>query len=87
MNNTPRVLNRILIGILGLKLLVIGLLLVLLATVPAVGPWWQQWSAGVWSGMSQLFQRTGVPRPAGKLAVGRDRAAAGPGDRPRWSHG
>lgn len=61
MNNTPRTLNRILIGILGLKLLVIGLLLVLLAAVPAVGQWWQQWSAGVWSGMSQLLQRTAVP--------------------------
>ncbi|ABK01812.1 hypothetical protein JOE40_003603 [Arthrobacter sp. PvP102] len=61
MNNTPRTLNRILIGILGVKLLVIGLLLVLLATVPAVASWWQQWSAGVWSGMSQLLQRTGIP--------------------------
>ena len=35
MNNTPRTLNRILIGILGLKLLAVGLLLVALATVPA----------------------------------------------------
>lgn len=61
MNNTPRTLNRILIGILGLKLLVIGLLLVLLATVPAVASWWQQWSAGVWGGMSQLLQRTAIP--------------------------
>jgi hypothetical protein len=61
MNNTPRTLNRILIGILGLKLLGIGTLLMLLATVPAVGTWWRQWSAGVWSGMSQLFQRTPMP--------------------------
>jgi hypothetical protein len=60
-NNTPRTLNRILIGILGLKLLVIGLLLVLLATVPAVAAWWHQWSAGVWNGMSQLLQCTAVP--------------------------
>jgi hypothetical protein len=60
MNNTPRTLNRILIGILGLKLLVIGVLLVLLATVPAVGTWWQGWSAGVWSGVSQLFLRTRI---------------------------
>ena len=37
MNNTPRVLNRVLIGILGIMLLAIGVLLVLLATVPAVG--------------------------------------------------
>ena len=61
MNNTPRTLNRILIGILGLKLLAIGLLLVVLSTVPAAGSWWQQWSAGVWSGMSQLLQRTNIP--------------------------
>ena len=37
MNNTPRVLNRILIGILGIRLLAIGVLLMLLASVPAVG--------------------------------------------------
>jgi hypothetical protein len=61
MNNTPRTLNRILIGILGLKLLGIGTLLKLLAPVPAVGTWWRGWSAGVWSGMSQLFQRTRMP--------------------------
>ena len=61
MNNTPRTLNRILIGILGLKLLFIGLLLVLLATVPAVAPWWHHCSAGLWNGMSQLFRRTTVP--------------------------
>lgn len=61
MNNTPRTLNRILIGILGLKLLAIGLLLIVLSTVPAAGSWWQQWSAGVWSGMSQLLQRTNIP--------------------------
>jgi hypothetical protein len=61
MNNTPRTLNRILIGVLGLELLVIGLLLVLLATVPAVGTWWHSWSAEAWNGISQLFQRTRIP--------------------------
>lgn len=61
MNNTPRTLNRILIGILGLKLLAVGLLLVLLATVPAVGTWWRPWSAGVWNNASELFQRTRIP--------------------------
>ena len=45
MNNTPRVLNRILIGILGIKLLAIGVLLVLLVTVPAVAVWWHDWAA------------------------------------------
>jgi hypothetical protein len=61
MNNTPRTLNRILIGILGLKLLAVGLLLILLATVPAVGTWWRPWSAGVWNNANELFQRTRIP--------------------------
>ncbi|WP_445155475.1 hypothetical protein ACTWLI_04475 [Arthrobacter sp. Hor0625] len=61
MNGTPRILNRILLGILGLKLLLIGALLVLLATVPAVGPWWQGWSAGLWDGLRGLFDRTRIP--------------------------
>ena len=47
MNGTPRALNRVLIGILGIKLLAIGVLLILLASVPAVGVWWQDWAAGV----------------------------------------
>lgn len=61
MNNTPRVLNRFLIGILGLKLLAIGVLLVLLATVPGVGAWWQSWSSGIWNGAVQAFERTRFP--------------------------
>ncbi|HSN34903.1 MAG TPA: hypothetical protein VLT34_01000, partial [Arthrobacter sp.] len=61
MNGTPRILNRILIGILGLKLLAIGILLILLAGVPAVGRWWQGWSAGVWSTWRDLFERTRFP--------------------------
>ncbi|MGZ4660059.1 MAG: hypothetical protein ACXVYB_02140 [Arthrobacter sp.] len=61
MNNTPRTLNRILLGIFGLKLAVIGLLLVLLATVPAVGTWWHTWSASGWRMASQLLQRTRFP--------------------------
>jgi len=60
-NGTPRILNRILIGILGAKLLVIGALLVLLATVPAVGSWWQGWSAEAWAGVRGLFDQTRVP--------------------------
>ena len=40
MNGTPRALNRILLFIIGAKLLAIGVLLVLLATVPAVAEWW-----------------------------------------------
>jgi hypothetical protein len=61
MNNTPRVLNRILIGILGIKLLVIGVLLVLLATVPAVGSWWHEWAGGVLNSWLDLFERTQLP--------------------------
>ena len=61
MNSTPRLLNRILIGILGLILLVIGALLVLLSSVPAVASWWHSWSAGVWSDAQQLFDRTRFP--------------------------
>ncbi len=61
MNSTPRLLNRILIGILGLKLLAVGILLMLLATVPAVGSWWQSWSAGVRDGANRLFDGTTFP--------------------------
>ena len=61
MNGTPRILNRILIGLLGLKLLAIGILLLLLAAVPAVGRWWQGWSAGVWRIWRDLFERTRFP--------------------------
>jgi len=61
MNNTPRILNRVLIGILGATLIALGMLLVLLASVPAVGTWWQAWSAGTWSNWQDLFGRTRFP--------------------------
>lgn len=61
MNNTPRVLNRILIGILGLGLLAIGTLLMLLATVPAVGSWWHEWAGGLLNSWLELFARTQFP--------------------------
>ncbi len=61
MNNTPRLLNRLLIGILGLQLLAIGVLLVLLAAVPAVGTWWRDRAGGVWSIWRDLFERTRFP--------------------------
>jgi len=60
-NGTPRVLNRILVGILGIVLLAVGALLVLLATVPAVARWWQSWSGEVWAGVRGLFERTRFP--------------------------
>jgi hypothetical protein len=61
MNNTPRILNRVLIGILGVQLIALGTLLVLLASVPAVGRWWRGWSAGAWSNWQDLFARTRLP--------------------------
>jgi hypothetical protein len=61
MNNTPRILNRVLIGFLGFLMLAIGTLLVLLASVPAVGRWWRGWSAGAWSNWQDLFERTRFP--------------------------
>lgn len=70
MTSTPSVLNRILIGLLGLKLLAVGILLVLLASVPAVGTWWHAWSGAAWSGMNQAFNRTRFPgRPESWLWI------------------
>ncbi|TLM87033.1 hypothetical protein [Pseudarthrobacter sp. NamE5] len=61
MNSTPSVLNRILITVLGLKLLAVGVLLMLLASVPAVAAWWHSWSAGVWNTVNGAFNATRFP--------------------------
>ncbi|MCD4849929.1 hypothetical protein LN996_03815 [Arthrobacter sp. AK01] len=61
MNGTPRALNRVLLFIIGVKLLAVGLLLLLLATVPAVAAWWHGWSASVWAGMETAFRETRFP--------------------------
>ncbi|MFF2842200.1 hypothetical protein [Paenarthrobacter sp. NPDC057981] len=61
MNGTPRALNRVLLFIIGIKLLAVGLLLVLLATVPAVAGWWHGWSAGGWAGAENAFRQTRFP--------------------------
>jgi hypothetical protein len=61
MNNTPRVLNRILLGIVGIALLAIGVLLMLLVSVPAVAAWWHGWAGGVLSFWLDLFARTQFP--------------------------
>jgi hypothetical protein len=61
MNSTPTALNRILLTLLGLKLLAVGLLLVLLATVPAVAVWWHSWSAAAWSTANDAFNATRFP--------------------------
>ncbi|HEY9354800.1 MAG TPA: hypothetical protein VIQ52_00675 [Arthrobacter sp.] len=70
MSSTPVLLNRILVAILGIKLLAIGLLLVLLATVPAVATWWHSWSEDTWQGMNQAFNNTRFPgRPESWLWI------------------
>ncbi|MBT2531122.1 hypothetical protein J7E83_03080 [Arthrobacter sp. ISL-48] len=70
MNSTPTLLNRILIGILGVKLLAVGLLLMLLATVPAVATWWHSWAGSVWRGINQAFNDTRFPgRPESWLWI------------------
>lgn len=61
MNNTPRLLNRILIGVLGITLLASGALLALLADVPAVTIWWRDWAGGAWGVWRGLFERTRFP--------------------------
>jgi hypothetical protein len=61
MNSTPTLLNRILIAVLGLMLLAVGVLLMLLAAVPAVASWWHAWSPGVWNGVNQAFNDTRFP--------------------------
>jgi hypothetical protein len=68
--STPVLLNRILVGILGIKLLAVGLFLVLLATVPAVASWWHSWSADAWEGINQAFNTTRFPgRPESWLWI------------------
>lgn len=70
MTSTPSVLNRILIGLFGLKLLAVGILLLLLATVPAVGSWWHSWSRAGRSAMNQAFDSTRFPgRPESWLWI------------------
>ncbi|MFJ4266486.1 hypothetical protein ACIPY1_08015 [Paenarthrobacter nicotinovorans] len=61
MNGTPRALNRVLLFIIGFKLLAVGLLLLLLATVPAVAAWWHGWAAGVWAEAENAFRQTRFP--------------------------
>lgn len=58
MNGTPRTLNRLLLGIVGLILLAIGTLALALALVPAAGPWWHGVSGTIQSSMDNLFEQT-----------------------------
>jgi hypothetical protein len=61
MTSTPALLNRILLTLVGVILLTAGLLLVLLAAVPATGPWWHAWASGAWDGITQAFNSTRFP--------------------------
>lgn len=61
MNSTPSVLNRILLSVLGLAFLAVGVLLVLLATIPPVAGWWQSWSPALWNGINEAFNATRFP--------------------------
>ncbi|XAS64376.1 hypothetical protein VUN84_01435 [Micrococcaceae bacterium Sec5.8] len=65
MNGTPRILNRIILGLLGLAFSGLGVLLILLASVPAVAVWWHGWAAGTWSNWRDLFERTRIPGGTG----------------------
>lgn len=70
MNSTPALLNRILIGILGLKLFAVGTLLMLLAAVPPVAVWWHAWSGSAWNSVKQAFNSTRFPgRPESWLWI------------------
>lgn len=70
MTSTPTLLNRILIGLLGVKLLAVGVLMLLLAAVPAVGTWWRAWSGAAWNGLNEAFNSTRFPgRPESWLWI------------------
>ncbi|MGO4383599.1 hypothetical protein [Specibacter sp. RAF43] len=58
MNGTPRGLNRVLLGLIGLVFMALGAALATLATVPAAGRWWQGWSARAVSGLGELARGT-----------------------------
>jgi hypothetical protein len=48
----------------------VGILLVLLATVPPVGTWWHAWSGAAWRSVNQSFDNTRFPgRPESWLWI------------------
>ncbi|MHA7293147.1 Asp23/Gls24 family envelope stress response protein [Arthrobacter sp. HLT1-21] len=57
MNQTPRVLNRLLLGLFGAVLMAVGAAVALLA-VPAVATWWQSAAAGLRRSISDVLERT-----------------------------
>ncbi|MDQ4490164.1 hypothetical protein RBS60_08110 [Sinomonas sp. ASV486] len=61
MNGTPRTLNRVLILLFGLLVLTLGIVLVLLASVPAAGTWWRSWAPTAAEAVGAVFQGSRVP--------------------------
>jgi hypothetical protein len=61
MNGTPRALNRVLIFLFGLMVLILGVLLVLLAAVPAVATWWHGWAPSAAEAVGAVFEGSHVP--------------------------
>jgi hypothetical protein len=60
-NGTPRGLNRVLVLVFGLLVLSAGVLMVLLASVPAVARWWASWAPAASLEAGRLFATTVFP--------------------------
>ncbi|AJT42494.1 hypothetical protein [Psychromicrobium lacuslunae] len=67
MNETPRGLNRFLLGLFGLILLAAGGLAVALAAVPSFAQWWQGWAAPLTTQLQDLAAQTALPGQGGSL--------------------
>jgi len=60
-NQTPRLLNRILLGIFGVLLLALGIHLLLIATVPDYARGWRSLADVVYGGGRQILLATTLP--------------------------
>ncbi|MFP5316128.1 MAG: hypothetical protein ACLGHS_12245, partial [Actinomycetes bacterium] len=60
MNQTPRVLNRVLLGLFGLALMTVGALATALV-VPGVARWWQSAAARAGEAIGNLLESTTLP--------------------------
>ncbi|NYE96144.1 hypothetical protein FHU41_002394 [Psychromicrobium silvestre] len=67
MNETPRVLNRILLTLFALFLLTLGGVALGLATVPAFAQWWQAWAGPLNSQLQDLATQTALPGQGSSL--------------------
>ncbi|GHG43342.1 hypothetical protein GCM10012320_07460 [Sinomonas cellulolyticus] len=61
MNGTPRTLNRVLVFLFGAAVLAVGAIIVLLATIPAVGAWWHTWAPSAAEAVGVVFEGSRVP--------------------------